>query len=148
MDYSYTDSRNVMLLRNIVYGENNPVTIPGQSRIESILLAIVGDTGYNSEAYSRMEKILKAIANRQEITDMTPQSRNEEILLTKIAGGTYEKAPQSQIEEILIDWDIRDWYSPNALLWMFDDESGEMIWEDAEGNIGKLAYGEGESNNE
>lgn len=148
MDYSYTDSRNVMLLRNIVYGESNPVTIPGQSRIESILLAIVGDTGYNSEAYSRMEKILKAIANRQEITDMTPQSRNEEILLTKIAGGTYEKAPQSQIEEILIDWDIRDWYSPNALLWMFDDESGEMIWEDAEGNIGKLAYGEGESNNE
>ena len=148
MDYSYTDSRNVMLLRNIVYGENNPVTIPGQSRIESILLAIVGDTGYNSEAYSRMEKILKAIANRQEITDMTPQSRNEEILLTKIAGDTYEKAPQSQIEEILIDWDIRDWYSPNALLWMFDDESGEMIWEDAEGNIGKLAYGEGESNNE
>ena len=148
MDYSYTDSRNVMLLRNIVYGENNPVTIPGQSRIESILLAIVGDTGYNSEAYSRMEKILKAIANRQEITDMTPQSRNEEILLTKIAGGTYEKAPQSQIEEILIDWDIRNWYSPNALLWMFDDESGEMIWEDAEGNIGKLAYGEGESNNE
>lgn len=148
MDYSYTDSRNVMLLRNIVYGESNPVTIPGQSRIESILLAIVGDTGYNSEAYSRMEKILKAIANRQEITDMTPQSRNEEILLTKIAGGTYEKAPQSQIEEILIDWDIRDWYSPNALLWMFDDESGEMIWADAEGNIGKLAYGEGESNNE
>ena len=140
MDYSYTNSRNVMLLRNIVYGESNPVTIPGQSRIESILLAIVGDTGYNSEAYSRMEKILKAIANRQEITDMTPQSRNEEILLTKIAGGTYEKAPQSQIEEILIDWDIRDWYSPNALLWAFDDESGEMIWEDTEGNIGKLIH--------
>ena len=141
-NYSYTNSRNVMILRNIVYGENNPITEPPESRIEAILQAILGDTGYNLEAKSRMERILKAIANRETITDMTPISRNEDILLTKMAGETYQKAPQSQIEEILIDWDIWSWLTPNALLWAFGDESGELIWEDADGNIGKLIYAE------
>lgn len=139
-NYSYTNSRNVMILRNIVYGENNPIPDPPESRVEAILEAILGDTGYNPESKSRMERILKAIANREVITDMTPISRNEDILLTKMAGDAYQNAPQSQIEEILIDWDLSDWYTPNALLWLFEDESGEMVWEDTEGNIGKLIH--------
>lgn len=139
-NYSYTNSRNVMILRNIVYGENNPIPDPPESRVEAILEAILGDTGYNPEAKSRMERILKAIANREVITDMTTISRNEDILLTKMAGDTYQNAPQSQIEEILIDWDLSDWYTPNALLWLFENESGEMVWEDTEGNIGKLIH--------
>ena len=150
MDYSITESRNVALLRNIVYGEHNPIVDPLESTIEEILMAILSGEEYtgSAENYKRMERILIAISKGETITDMVPRSRNEEILLTKMAGNDYTKAPQSQIEEILIDWDIESWLTPNALLWAFGDESGELIWEDADGNIGELIYVEDVENAE
>lgn len=140
-DYTYTDSRNVLILRNIVYGENNVIG-EEQSRIESILHAILDDTGYTDETYSRMEKILKAIANRDgtPVANMTPISRNEDILLTKINHNTYTSAPQSQIEEILIDWDISSWVTQEQLLWAFGEDEGALVWEDENGNLGRLIY--------
>lgn len=140
-DYTYTDSRNVLILRNIVYGENNVIG-EEQSRIESILHAILDDTGYTDETYSRMEKILKAIANRDgtPVANMAPISRNEDILLTKINHNTYTSAPQSQIEEILIDWDISSWVTQEQLLWAFGEDEGALVWEDENGNLGRLIY--------
>lgn len=145
-NYSYTDSRNVLILRNIVYGENNPVPDEAQSRIESILLAILSESEYTEEAYSRMEKILIAIANGETISDMTPMSRNEDILLTKMAGNTYTDAPQSQIEEILIDWDIHSHGVQNALIWAFDEDSGYLIYADGD-YTGPMIYDEGDEDN-
>ena len=145
-NYSYTDSRNVMILRNIVYGEHNPVPTTPQSRIEAILLAILSESEYTEEAYSRMERILIAIANGEEITDMTPMSRNEDILLTKMAGDTYTDAPQSQIEEILIDWDISSYYTRNELIWAFGEDTGYLIYVDGD-TSGKMIYSEGDDDN-
>ena len=139
-NYSYTDSRNVMILRNIVYCEHTPVPATPQSRIESILLAILdehGESHITDEAYSRLERILIAIANGDKITDMTPQSRNEDILLTKMAGNAYTKAPQSQIEEILIDWDIDAYFVKNELIWTFGEDSGYLIYVDGD-KTGKM----------
>lgn len=143
-NYTYTDSRNVRILRNIVYGENNDITVPAESRIEAILQAILADEEYDGVVYSRMERILKALANDQVITDMEPVSRNEKILLTKMAGNEYTDAPQSQIEEILIDWDISSLDTRQCLKWAYDGEEGELIWEDGEGNSGYLIYSEDE----
>lgn len=149
-NYSYTDSRNVALLRNIVYGEDNPVTVPPESRIEKILQAILGESEYSEQTYSRMERILKAIANDETITDMTPISRNEAILLSKMAGTEYTEAPQSQIEEILLDWDIHSGKTKNALIWASGEATGALIWANASGTeTGTLIYAEeGEENGE
>lgn len=144
INYSYTDSRNVAILRNIVYGENNDIVIPPESRIEAILQAILGEVEYDSEVYSRMELILKAIANGETITGMEPISRNEKILLTKMAGQSYTDAPQSQIEEILIDWDISSVGAKKALKWAFGGSEGSLIWADGNGNSGYLIYEESE----
>lgn len=143
-NYSYTDSRNVRILRNIVYGEDNDIVIPPESRIEAVLQAILGEVEYDSEVYSRMELILKAIANGETITGMEPMSRNEKILLTKMAGQTYTDAPQSQIEEILIDWDISSVSAKKVLKWAFEGSEGSLIWADGNGNSGYLTYEESE----
>ena len=143
-NYSYTDSRNVRILRNIVYGEDNDIVIPPESRIEAILQAIFGEVEYDSEVYSRMELILKAIANGETIAGMEPMSRNEKILLTKMAGQTYTDAPQSQIEEILIDWDISSVGAKKVLKWAFGSAEGSLVWADGNGNSGYLIYEESE----
>ena len=93
-----------------------------------------------------MERILIAIANGEEIPDMTPMSRNEDILLTKMAGDTYTDAPQSQIEEILIDWDISSYCTRNELIWAFGEDTGYLIYVDGD-TTGKMIYSEGDNNN-
>ena len=144
-NYSYTDSRNVALLRNIVYGEDNPIIVPPESRIEKILQAILSESEYSEQTYSRMERILKAIANGETITGMEPISRNEAILLSKMAGTEYTDAPQSQIEEILLDWDIHSGETKNALMWASGEATGILVWANASGTeTGPIIYDEGE----
>ena len=150
MNYSITESRNVALLRNIVYGEHNPIVDPLESTIEEILMAILSGEEYtgSAENYKRMERILIAISKGETITDMVPRSRNEEILLTKMAGNDYTKAPQSQIEEILIDWDLESASAKNALAWASENEEGMLIYSDGNAT-GVLVYeDESEESNE
>ena len=154
LNYSYTNSRNVALLRNIVYGEENPVANPPQSNIEAILTAILNEEEYSGTAdeKERMEKILIAISKGEDIdiATMPPISRNEKILLYKMNNLEYADAPQSQIEEILINWDIYSGKTKNALIWASGEATGTLVWANADGTeTGALIYAdEGDSEDE
>lgn len=112
-------SRIEALVLNIL-GEKEELFNP-QSRIEEILYSILQDTAYIKNPLSRIEAILLAIKNSDEYT-RNALSRVEEILLAfKNGTNDYDKLPQSDIERDLIRF-LGEWVTKSGSIVSYDTD--------------------------
>lgn len=112
-------SRIEALVLNIL-GEKEELFNP-QSRIEEILYSILQDTAYIKNPLSRIEAILLAIKNSDEYT-RNALSRVEEILLAVLDGtNDYDKIPQSDIERDLIRF-LGEWVTKSGSIVSYDTD--------------------------
>ena len=112
-------SRIEALVLNIL-GEKEELFNP-QSRVEEILYSILQDTAYIKNPLSRIEAILLAIKNSDEHT-RNALSRVEEILLAfKNGTNDYDKIPQSDIERDLIRF-LGEWVTKSGSIVSYDTD--------------------------